>query len=165
MLQLYRGEPAAALRYIRERVRLYQSSMLIRIQQVRVDMRHLWAQAAIGASIAAPQPRPLLREASTIAKKLKKEGVGWASAYAELILGCVAHQERKDQIALLHLKEAVKRFEAVDMTLCKAAAEHALGRLLGGDEGDAIRSGAARLMVDLGVQDPQRMAAMIVPGF
>ena len=45
------------------------------------------------------------------------------------------------------------------------AARHRLGRLLGGDEGLALARAAGAAMAGEAIAEPERMTALLVPGF
>jgi hypothetical protein len=56
-------------------------------------------------------------------------------------------------------------FDLADMRLYAAATRFTLGRLRGGDEGRSLGRQAGAAMTGEGVRDPERFAAMLVPGF
>jgi hypothetical protein len=51
------------------------------------------------------------------------------------------------------------------MKLFAAAARQRLGELVGGTEAEPLRAAAAQFMETQGVKAPERMVAMLAPGF
>jgi hypothetical protein len=99
------------------------------------------------------------------ARSLEKEERPDATALALLIRSAVASCRDDEARAVALLERAHAGFEAVEMRLYSAAAERALGRVLGGDRGRALIAGADAWMMGQGIRNPARFAAMLAPGF
>src|SRR6266478_4513915 len=100
--------------------------MLLRIQTVRVELRHLRARTAI-ASAAGSQREQRLQIAENMARKISKEHVAWADPLAALIRGGMAGSRGDKASAITHLSQAVQGFELADMALYAAASRRRLG--------------------------------------
>ena len=91
----------------------------------------------------------------------------WARVHSNLLLAGV-HALRGGngrERAIPLLRAAVDEAESLSMMLWAASARRGLGLLLGGDEGaDHVRAADA-WMVSQGVKRPEKMCAMLAPGF
>ncbi len=65
------------------------------------------------------------------------------------------------EVARIHLLEAGRGFESLDMRLWACAAR----RRLGGDEGRDLVARADAWMTGQEIREPARMTAMLIPGF
>jgi hypothetical protein len=131
-------------------------SLFLRNQLIRVTMTHLRATARL-----ARGSNEDVRFAAGAARSLGREGVPWASALAELVLGCVDARRGDTDRAAGHFAAASLGFEEVDMTVHAACSRYALSELR---EGDPRRVEAERAIVQAGVRDPQRWVRMLAPG-
>ena len=68
------------------------------------------------------------------------------------------------EAAARHLRTAIERADAANMALHAAAARYTLARLLGPDEGAAVRKDAEEAMRARDVRAPQRFVGMLLPG-
>ncbi len=87
------------------------------------------------------------------------------AAYARVIEGALAALRGDPARSVLLLEEAAVRFEAVDMRLCSSAARRRHGELIGGETGRSAIGREDDWMASQRIQDPARMAAMILPRF
>ena len=162
---LYRGDGEAMHRRFVEHWPDLAQSMTIRIQSARVWMTYLRASAALAAARTSADSAALLREAERAAGKLAAERMPWVGPLAAM-LRAGAHWSRGDAPeAIALLVGAVRDFEAVDMALYAAAARRRVGEIAGGDGGRAAIAAADAWMREQGVVDPERMTAMLAPGF
>ena len=99
-----------------------------------------------------------------MARRIAREGMTWTAPLARIVLAAAANVEGDRVTAIATLRAAVERAEAADMRLYASAAQYQLGCLVGGDEGDALRSEAERAMTAEGVRAPGRAARWMVPG-
>ncbi|HVH46177.1 MAG TPA: hypothetical protein VM925_27695, partial [Labilithrix sp.] len=170
-IALYRGDPAGALALLSAAWPRLVASMSLYVQNFRVTLRHLRARCALGllaqsgARISRLRRWRLLQLARTEAKRLSSEDVVWAPALARLIDAGVAAVTDARSEAAEHLERAAKDLRGLDMMLHAAAADHERGLLISGDAGRALRRSAETWMLDARVQRPERLAAMLVPGF
>jgi serine/threonine protein kinase len=167
---LYAGQPEVAYQAIlAEDARIRHSAML-KINGIRLEYAWLWARIALamaeGASEAERQP--FLRKALQSVRFLRnadhqtgvamgaaiEAGVHWLSPGAE---------HRRDGLAAL--ERAIATAEAAGANLLVESGRRWLGEIVGGQRGEELLVRANGWMAEQGVQNPARLAAMIVPGF
>jgi tetratricopeptide (TPR) repeat protein len=165
LIDLYRGEGIAAWEHISRAWPSYQGSLLLRVQQVRIDVLQLRARSALAAAACAPIPEPFLHFARRDARRLGREQVPWAEALSLLVRAGISAAQGDRPNAMSLLGGAAARFEAADMGIYAAAARRRLGRLLGGTQGQALVNQADTWMLEQKVVHPGRMTAMLTPGF
>jgi serine/threonine protein kinase len=163
--ELYRGRASEAWRVmidIQDRIR---RSQLLRVQHTRIEAANYGARCAL-AMAAAGHDAPRMRAfAHRDVDRLERERRPWASAFAEMIRGTVAHQEGNADEAVERLSAAVNGFDAADMQLYAAGCRRRLGALLGGEKGQALRGDADRWMASQEIRNPDAMTRVIAPGF
>ena len=131
----------------------------------RVVTDFFLAHAALGlASTTEDRKRPL-NIAREQAKRLAREEYPVAEPFIPYINGSVAHLQGDDDSAVRLLRESAAAFEAIQFKLYAAATNRQLGRLLGGDEGRALVQRADATMREEGIVRPDRIAALLAPGF
>ncbi|MGK3998017.1 serine/threonine-protein kinase [Sorangium sp. So ce1024] len=163
---LYRGEGEATHRLFAEQRSGIESSLVLRIQAVRIIITHLRACAALAAASDAPSDaEPLHEEALRAARKLDAEHMPWADPLAASVRAAVAASRGEPEAALQSLADAVRGFESAGMALYAAAARRRHGELLQGDEGRAAVAAANAWMQDQGIVSPDRITRMLLPGF
>ncbi|WP_437609247.1 protein kinase [Sorangium sp. So ce834] len=164
---LYRGDGEATHRLFAEQRAGLESSLVLRIQAVRIIITHLRACAALAAAAAVSpaDAEPLYEEATRAARKIEAEHVPWADPFAAAVRAAVAAARGESEPAAQQLAEAVRGFEAAGMALYAAAARRRHGELLQGDEGRAAVAAANGWMHDQGIVSPDRMTSMLMPGF
>jgi hypothetical protein len=94
-----------------------------------------------------------------------KERMAWADPLAALVEAGVAHVAGDPTRARAQLETAIRGLEAADMMLYAQAARRRHGQLVGGSEGAAEVAQADAWMAAAGVRRPDRMAAMLAPGW
>jgi hypothetical protein len=164
-VELYMGEGRAAWDLLAGSWPALSRSMLLRVQFIRVSMRHLRARCALAAASGNSSPATLLRVAERDARSLEREGMPWASALAKLIRAGLSASAGDRDGALSRLAGAETALEAVDMRLYSAVARRRRGALLGGSEGAALIASADAWMSAQDIRNPARMAEMYAPGF
>ena len=150
LIDLYVGRPQESAERVEAGWGQLKASMLLQIQNVRVEARYLRARLAValGRTSAALEH----------AEAIEDEGVDWGNAFALAIRGVVAGKAGEAQ-----LKAAVERFSALEMAAFSAAARVRLGEVQGGDVGAAnVRAGLGWLTAQ-GVRNPEAFAAMLLP--
>ena len=162
---LYEGNPSRAWGRIAETSTPLSSSLLLRIQQVRIDVLQHGGRCAVAAAAMAPDPGPLLRSAERYARRLDRERVSWSVALARIIRAGSASVKGDPETAALLLSRAVDACESADLAMFASAARRQLGRLLGGDEGRDLVARAETSMHDQAIRNPARFAACLAPGF
>jgi hypothetical protein len=132
-------------------------------------MRHLRARCAVAKAAAlgtgSAAARPLLDGAEHDARLLERERIAWAAALAQLIHAAVAAGRGETAAAIARLSAAVAGLEAADMRQMAAVARRRLGELKGGAEGSALVAQMNAWLTAQKVRNPDRYAAMSVPGF
>src|SRR5262249_53834669 len=164
-IDLYIDDGPGAWSRVSERWKELSRSMLLRVQNVRVEAQHLRARSAIAAAKVRDRNPQLLREAERGAGRIEKERMPWATATALLVHAGVAAVREDKARAAQALRQAADGLEAAEMRMHAMAARLRLGTLIGGDEGRGIAAQARAWMAEQGIADPERMTAMLVPGF
>jgi hypothetical protein len=169
---LYRGEGEQAWKLVQEGwPALSRSSFFAFIETLLLLLVHARARAALAAAEAAPPggrfgPRArLLRWAARDARKIERRRMPWSDPLAKLIHAGIAAQNRQGEQTLALLAAAEKEFTAADMELYAAAARRRKGELVGGEVGRGLVSAACASMTGQDIHDPDRVAAMLAPGF
>ncbi len=162
-IDLYEGAGGSAWRRVEKRWPLLARSHLLRVQQVRVFMRHLRGRAALAAAAEGPNRGPLLHAAERDARAMWREGAPWAQALAQLLYAGVAAGRGETGRLTELLGDAAGRCEAATMRLFAASARRRLGLVIGGDKGRTLVEGADRWMAGQQVIRPERMAALLAP--
>ena len=164
-LDLYEQRGDAAWDYISAQWPAYRVSLLMRVQQIRIDMLQLYARAALAASARSANPEPFLITAERQARRLERERARWSAGHASFVHAAVSLARGDADHALVLLNSAEKAYEASDMYGYVAATRCRKGKLLGGDEGRALVEESTSWMADQGIRNPVRMLAMLCPGF
>jgi eukaryotic-like serine/threonine-protein kinase len=165
-IALYTGQPEFARRLLSERLRALKASRLLRVQVFRIEWLHLRARTAIAlaASSAPSQSAAFLRAAERGARAIEREGLHWGDPLASLLRAGVASVRGRREEAMERLSSAEARFEAADMSLYAAVTRRRRGEFLGDADGQAFVEASDVAMRNQKIQDPARIAAMLVPG-
>jgi hypothetical protein len=171
--RLYRGEGQHAWELIkREWSSVRRSAFVEYIETLRLLMYHLRARTALAAAETAPGSRGffdlrerMLRAAARAAGKVERQHMPWSDPLARLIRAGIAELRGRREQALALLADAEECLVAADMRMYSAAARRQRGQLLGGAEGQALVEAADASMKEQDVREPDRIAAMLVPGF
>ncbi|MGK4009163.1 AAA family ATPase [Sorangium sp. So ce1036] len=162
---LYLGEGEATHRFFSEQRAGIESSLAVRIQAVRIIITHLRACAALAAAATSSDAEALIDEATRAARKLDAEHVPWADPLAASLRAAAAASRGEAELSAQLLADAARGFEAAGMALYAAAARRRHGELQQGDEGRAEVEAANGWMQEQGIVNPDRMTAMLLPGF
>jgi tRNA A-37 threonylcarbamoyl transferase component Bud32/tetratricopeptide (TPR) repeat protein len=174
-LDLYTGAAGNAHARVADRWTALQRSLLPwKIQSLRILSWHLRARAALAVATLGDDRDELLHAVVKDARRIEKEGMGWATPLAKMLRAGAAHVRwaadpqrlriQEDARAVGLLREAVAGFDAADMALHAAVARRALGALLGGDEGAGLTAAADGWFQEQAVKRPERFIAMLAPG-
>jgi hypothetical protein len=161
-IDLYIGDGRTGLERTDQHWRALAGSLLLRVQNIRVEAHHLRARCALAEAKASGNAK-LLETATGAARKIRREDMPWALAIAQLVDASVA-AARTDRSAADALASAEQALVAADMHLYAAVARYRRGQLLGGEAGSALAATARDELVALGARNPERIADMIVPG-
>jgi hypothetical protein len=164
-ISLYQGEGGAAWEQVTGHWPTLARSHLLRVQQVRIFLLHLRARAALTAAPAAAEPGRLLRAAERDARHLGRERIAWAEALAQLVCAGVAMSRHDAEGARQLLEDAAGRLEAAGLRLHAAAARRRLGEQLADGQGHRLVEQAEAWMKGQNVRRPDRMTALLAPGF
>jgi hypothetical protein len=165
-IALYAGDPASALRVLRERQPALERSRLLRVHHLRIEWLHLHARSLVGqaARSAGTESDSLLREAEAKARRIEREGVHWGNALAALIRASIASFRGSREEAARRLGFAASHFALADMGLYAAVSRRRLGSILGGEKGRVLADLADAWMRNQQIQNPAGFARMLVPG-
>ena len=164
-LLLYRGDITAAWNLVQSVWPLYEKSMLLRLQMIRIEMYEVYARCTLALAATSDNFQPLLRRAERDVRRLEREQRPWSSAYARFLQAAVALRRGQRSRSSELLRESASRFDACDMRLNAVVARRCLGKMIGGPGGDSLVAQADAWMNAQGIQDPVRWAAMYAPGF
>jgi hypothetical protein len=164
---LYAGRGSDAWAGITEKWPLLEGTLLLRVQPVLIESRHLRARTALACAyeVAASsrQRQTLLNEAERDAHAIARTGAPWARGLAELIRGGASTLRGTASQAIAHLESAETIFEAERMGLYLAVARRRRGELLG-DAGAQLVSRANNWMGDQSIVNPDAFTRMLAPG-
>jgi hypothetical protein len=166
-IDLYRGDVRAAERRVAAQWPQLARSLLLRVQLIRINSRHVRARSLVARAAAesGSVQRGLLRQAEADAGRLAGEALRWPDGDAALIRAGIANARNQPEETARHLRDARDHFLASDMRMHAAAAARRLGELVGGDEGQRLLAEAALWMAHEQIRDPTRMTAVLAPGW
>ena len=166
---LYAGDAAAAYARVVEVWPALSRSPIFTIQLSRIAGHFERGRAALAAAEALPADagarRHLLRDARRSARRIVRERMAWGEPLAALVRAGARKLAGDDAGAVAELDAAIAGFDATGMALDGELARLRRGELVGGDEGAALRARAIAWMVGQGIKRPDRIAAMLAPGF
>ena len=165
---LYAGRPVQAWTTINESWPALKSSLLLRVQQLRVGMTFSRARSAVAAAYASPAVAAqdeLVRSAVRDACQLERERMPYVDPAARLIRAAIALHRGKHAEAVALLEAAAVELEAMDVLLLAAAARWRLGTLVGGERGQAFIQKAKAFMTGQEIRNPARLLQVYAPGF
>jgi serine/threonine protein kinase len=162
-INLYTGEVIAGWKRFTELYSALESSMLLRIQNIRIGMLHLRARIALAAS-GVTGGEELLRSVERDTDKIERERLAWSNGLAQLLRAGLAARrgERLRAIAILNVAEHL--LGANGMALYAAAARYRKGELLKVG-GASIIASETNWMIRQEIKNPLRIAALLAPGF
>lgn len=163
-IDLYRGDPRAALRRIDESWKTLRRAMQLRVQISRIKALHLRGRAAVAtAAIDANDRASLLARATADAHSLAREGGPWARALGASVHAGAARVRGDVDSSREHLVQAIAAYDEADMSMHATFARRALGALNGGDAGHAMQNEAENQLRKLGVRDLERVHELLIP--
>jgi hypothetical protein len=162
-IDLYEREGIRAWERINREWPLLRKSLLLRIEAIRVYMRHLRARCAL-AAVDQGADSTLLAAALRDARRLRRERAPWARPLSMLIRAAVRYRNGATREADALLQCAGHRFHEFDMQLFARSA-YAQRERLGAGDGREDASSAWDWFRKQETREPQRMADLFVPGF
>jgi eukaryotic-like serine/threonine-protein kinase len=164
-IELYEGAGKRAREIVTRDWAALRRSFLMRVQYIRADAHFLRVRCALASAEGAPNRHALIAEAARFARKLDHERMPWTAPLAALAWAGIANARGDRAEAIARLRAAVTTAEAADMRLHAAVARLRLGSSIGGQEGDDLTREAREWMGVQEIRVPERMAAMLAPGF
>ncbi|WP_165221520.1 serine/threonine-protein kinase [Aquisphaera insulae] len=164
-LDLYQGSVAAAWERINAAWPAYTRSLLPRIQVNRIQLLELHARAALAMAEGLEDNQPHLLAAEEDARKLEREGQGWAIAHSRFIRAGIAAVREDATTASYRLEQAAALYDTVDMPLSAAVMRYRIGEIVGSSEGKALIARSESVLREQSIAAPERWARMIAPGF
>ncbi len=166
LADLYEGDGQGALDRLLEAWPVAQRSYLHRIQNARIEGLFLQGRCALAAA-ATPGTgrRRTLRIVHHAAARIAREKTPYGRPMVELLEGGGAFLAGDRETAIRHLRLAAEGFDTVDMRHFAAAARRRYGELIAGDAGTDRIAKADRWLRQQQIQRPDRMVAMLAPGF
>jgi hypothetical protein len=161
-IELYTGDFEVAFKQIEGQLKALEASLLLRIQSVRIELRHLRARAALASSLRNPQR---LKLAQQMSRKISKEKIQWADPLSALINAGISRSRGDETQAVSFLSHAIEGFELADMGLYAAASRRRLGELVQGERGVQLRAEADEWMTNQQIKNPVLMTRVLAPGF
>jgi len=161
---LYAGDPASGWDRVVGAWPVLRKGFVLRIQGVRIDLLDLRARCALAllAHPSTPHERraALLRGVRFAAWRLEHERVSWTTPVTAALRAGIAWNGGDRARAIALLVDAAAGFERLDMRSHAAAVRlHLAGMGVGETVDRCVES-----LEDLGIADPVRYAAMLVPG-
>ncbi|HEY0077768.1 MAG TPA: protein kinase [Pyrinomonadaceae bacterium] len=166
-IMLYTGDSLFAWKYLEEQWPALRSSMLMRIQLLRIEAAHLQARCALAvarAETGAERSR-FLRAAERIARRIEREEMRWTEPVVALLRAGIAETRGDSASAHRLLSSAAEGFQTFDMHLYAAVSRRRLGQMLGGDEGRTLFESAGEWMRRQEIKNPQLLTRTLAPGF
>lgn len=166
-LGLYRGEPEVVLAALRARWPELRRQGFTSVPLLVIELSYLRACANIMV---------LSRESSRLARvrlrqeiqrglsALTRSGLPVGRALAGLLQASFHLAEQRTAAGLAGLARAVPAMDALGLTLHVATADYRRGDGMGGVEGRGLARKAADAMCTLGIRNPGRLTAALVPG-
>ncbi len=162
-IDLYRGEIADAQARFGEQLPALERSLLLRVPLVAVEVHHLQARILLAGADGATAGRAAT--VRRLARKMAGSGLPVATGLAALVRAGAARCDGRTDEAAAELRTAIAALDPHQTGLLVAAARRRLGQTLGGSEGAALVAEADAWMTGHGVASPERLTAMLVPGW
>jgi hypothetical protein len=164
-IALYVGDARRAHREVEERWPALWRSGMLRGQLIFIGAHELRARAALAAAEGTGTRKALLDAAARDVKAILGRRAPWGVPVAALLRAGIAASSGDRGTAMRELACAERGFVEADMGLYAAAARRRWGQLAGGEHGKALADAAAQWMIGRGIEAPDRMTAMLAPGF
>ena len=164
-LALYEGHAEEARRLLERHWPGLGRSLLLQVLPLKLDMLFLRLRCALACAAERPSSRALWTVAEQQARRMLRLDRAWSTPLAHLGLAGVAFGRGRLDEATRALADAQRGFDAADMALFAAASQRLRGRIVGGDEGRAAVAAADGWMAAQGVLRPERLTALLAPGF
>jgi eukaryotic-like serine/threonine-protein kinase len=163
---LQRGEPDRMSRHVRIDVRGLAASQFARYPFVLRETAHALARVALAraAGTRGDERAGALAEVGDAMALLRRDQAPVWHAFAALLDAGCARIAGLDEEARRFLETAIAGLDSLHMVVHAAAARRALGRLIGGSEGEALTGRADEHLELQGIAEPAAWAAVVAPG-
>ena len=162
-LAIYTGTTTDFVRSSKADFSALTSSMLLRVQNIRIDERSLMGRLALAQAGEGHEPEAGLDSALKYAAKLDKENTLYASLQADMLRASVALVRKQNDVARQHLGRLIEEPTGAWHIGAVVARRH-LGKLVGGEEGGYLVAEAEEQMLEEGIQNMPRMSTLVAPG-
>jgi eukaryotic-like serine/threonine-protein kinase len=167
-LAIYRGRPEDATPRIAPEWKRIRRSLVDRPPLQGLLLRSTLLRHAIAcanhAAAGSSRRREALSEARAHLRSFPRTSLPVIAYCAQMFDGLLAEAEGRPADAVALYRAALPGLTSTDTHLFAHAARDRLGRLIGGDEGAALRDGVRRWLDDQVVRDPETMLGMLLPG-
>jgi serine/threonine protein kinase len=162
-LELYVGDGQTAWTMLQQRWPQIARSLILRVQFNLVEILGLRARSSLARAEMSPAERAgLLEAAERDARRIRGEKLELSTPVARLVEAGVASLRGLRDQAGAALDEAITGFERLDMAGYAAAARWRRAQLRGEEAG---RAEAEAFLRSQAVRRPERVVAMLAPGF
>lgn len=161
---LYAGDFEAARQRLDEVWPRLARSPLMRIQILKMEAHSIRGRTSLAAQVLrkGSDPAQIVRNSAAV---IAAGNLPYTTTLSNLLLAGLAASEGRDEQTAALLRQSLKDAQAAQMHLHAAAARRQLGTLLGGEEGKAHINEADAWMQKQRIARPERMTAMLIPGF
>ncbi len=169
-IDLYEGQGGRALERCDAMWAPLKRSFLLRVAVVGAQATFLQGRSLIAAANESSvnenksgTREVLLRRACKVAKKLRRQKIGCAVPWAELVLGQVFVIREEPAQAIKLLRNAREGLQEQNMILCFHSCSMLLGRLLADNEGERMQTEAEQWATAQGIVKPSKFLRIMVP--
>jgi hypothetical protein len=159
-IDLFIGDGAGGLGRVDSAWQTISRSLLLRVENMRIEVHQLRARCALATGDDALLPQ-VVRDAAAMARPRR----AWATPLAELVLATVAARQGDRASALRRLTLAEAGCLAGDRRAYAAVIRLRRGQLLGGDDGAVVAQEGERTLGELGAKNPSGIASVLAPGW
>jgi serine/threonine protein kinase len=166
-LALYCGHPEQAATQMQDAIAPLRWSQLLHSRLARLEITNLQVRIALArAAAASPVDRaPLMREVRRHLRRLRRMPPPLARALYPAFRAGMAHLDGDRATTEACLRRAVSALEDLETMLYANVAKRRLAQTIGGGEGAALHAESERWMAGQEVANPERMTAMLIPGW
>ncbi|HEY0483068.1 MAG TPA: AAA family ATPase, partial [Kofleriaceae bacterium] len=160
-LQLYERAPPSA-DHVDRQLAAIRASHLDRLAVFATETEWLVGRLAL----AFPElPELGARRVKQAIRRLERTSAPYPRLLATQLRAGLAHRAGDADEASAQLRNAIRLSKGLDMRIQPAVAAYQLGRLVRGDEGQAMSERASATLTSEGVRDLRRFADLMMPGF
>jgi len=165
-LDLYREDPRSALKRIDGDWPELRDGLFLRMELPAMELR--WARARAALALAGQargeEQRKLLARVEELIRGIRRATVAAARPHAALLRAGVLATERRTSQVAGELRSALGGYASARMAMHREVTRWALSRVVGGGEGQRLKSEVEAWMQAEGVPDMAPLARSIAPG-